>query len=178
MPGPEEFASVRLTRPPTLTPSDAALDEAEAEIGVSLPPSYREFAKRFGYGILFRLYIIYIPMEGEDSLTERNAVLRNVLEIGVTEKIVDYKPHGSPELLLRLVPFGVSESGDILGWDPAERSGQELAIYLIGPRNAGVTRSASDLYDFVNKCLTHSERGSLPRRTGSVEPIFEPKEPR
>jgi hypothetical protein len=175
----DSFSRINLVRPPTVIPNELSLHEAEAALGLPFPPSYRDFARQFGYGLLVRLYIIYVPMPGDDSLTERNAVLRNTIEIGVEEDIVDFKPDGSPELLMRLVPFGVSESGDILGWDPLARSETgEYPIFMLGPRNAGVSRSASDLYDFVEKCLAHAERGRLTRRTGPVDPVFEPVIPR
>src|SRR5687767_1178441 len=107
----DSFSRIRLVRPPTVTPTAPELQEAEAALGVQLPSSYRDFAERFGYGLLVRLYIIYVPMPGDDSLLERHSVLRNTIEIGVEEDIVDYKPDGSSELLMRFVPFGVSESG-------------------------------------------------------------------
>ena len=175
--GINDFSNLKLTQKTTVTASAAQLESIRLRKNFQLPKSYCHFAEKFGYGLLCKLYIIYIPMKGEDSLEKRNVILTNTLMNALKNDLFDFAPDGSQELIERLVPFGISENGDILAWDSNERSSDdEYAIYMIAPRCAGVAKSATSLYDFVEKCFDNQERGLLPRSVDEVKPIFEPLE--
>ena len=56
----------------------------------AIPPSYYEFSKELGYGLLLELFLTYIPMgKGNpfcDSLENQNIYLKNILnEVESTE---------------------------------------------------------------------------------------------
>ncbi len=148
------FPKLKITRPPIVTASASALESIRLQEDFQLPASYCEFAQKFGYGLLCNLFIIYIPMAEEDPLPERSAALKSVIYEGVEEELFEYDPDGSPELVQCLIPFGISENGEILAWNPDEPTApNEYAIYLIGARLYTVIRCATDLYDFVAMCL-------------------------
>lgn len=173
--GTTHFPKLELTRPPTVTANKEALDSTQLQPGFKLPQSYRHFAMELGYGLLCRLLIIYIPMEGEDSLLRRNAVLRHTIQQGIEEELFEYEPDGSPELAKRLVPFGISENGHILAWDPKDRSGpDEHRIYVLGSKLLAVRRAAKDLYEFVEECLDSRVKGMLGSGYSPLPAVFEP----
>lgn len=173
------FPPLTLTRPPTLTASADELASVDLRSGFQLPASYRDFAKTFGYGLLCNLFLIYIPMGNEDSLPKRSAGMTKVNLDSVENDWFYYKPDGSPELVRRLIPFGTSENGNFLAWDPAEPTGaNEYAIYLLGARAYGVQRAASDLYEFIKILLDeHRGRALLGNAYTVIRPTFKPIEP-
>ena len=42
-------------------------------------------------------------------------------------------PHGSPELVRRLVPFGISENGHYFAWDAESRDEAQVTIRSLPP---------------------------------------------
>lgn len=149
------FPSLELSRPPEVVATQDDLASLELKPGFRLPPSYCDFAVHFGYGELCKILIVYIPIpDWGDDLSERHAVLTSVIAEGVAEEYFEYEPDGSPELVNRLVPFGISIDGHILTWDPEDKTARdEYRIYVLGPKLLAVRRAATDLYDFLEKCL-------------------------
>lgn len=160
----------------TLIPTNEQLDAAAAALGIQLPASYREFAKRYGYGLTAGLFIIYVPIEAPrcDSLVDRSRELAEELADSVRDNCIDYKPDGSPEIIRRLIPFGYSESAHILAWDPQLPQNDEYEIYVIGARKFGVRRTASDLREFLLKAVLPGVGGMIGRATFQLDPKFEP----
>jgi hypothetical protein len=160
------------------TADAAALDQFERAHGFKLPASYRQYAMQFGYGKLGSLLLIYIPMEGEDTLSIRNRVLAGVFEDGLEEDLWEFEPDGSPELVRRLEPFGISENGDTLAWDPKQPTGpHEYAIHVVGSKLLGITRAADNLYDFVARCLDDRVKSMLGAGYKPLPPTFKPIKP-
>ena len=79
-------------------------------------------------------------------------MLTHVNRDAVEGEYMDFEPDGSAELVLRLFPFGISENGDVLGWDLEDEHDGEFMIYRIGPRAYGVKRVSRSLFEFVEKC--------------------------
>ena len=170
-----KFPPLEITRQPVITASPDVLDAVELRDGFKLPQSYRDFAQHFGYGLLCNLFIIYIPKEGGDDLIKRNATLTKVIREGVENDYFDYEPDGTPELALALIPFGISENGDILAWNPNESSGpDEYFIYLIGYKLGSIKRAAPNLYVFVESCLDNSIAKLIGAATQLIRPTFRP----
>lgn len=171
-----DFPSFTLTRPVTVSASDAELDTAVATVGVSLPPSYREFARRFGYGRIFNRLILYIPMGDHcDSLTVRSPGLARFFREGIEKEYFEYEPDGSPELVRRLIPFGISEDGHYFAWDPAEPTGGgELAVYAIGSKMLSVTRAAPNLYELLHGVTDARVKHILGPGYQPQQPVFTP----
>jgi hypothetical protein len=157
------FPHLELTSSPVLIADPSELEALQLAEGFQLPPSYRDFATRFGYGLLCDLLIIYIPMEGEgDSLRVRHQELRETMEQTLEDGLFEFEPDGSPELVSRLLPFGISENGHTLAWDPTERTGSgECMIYVIGSKFLAVRRATPDLYSFIEHCLDERVRKML-----------------
>jgi SMI1/KNR4 family protein SUKH-1 len=163
-------------------PTDAELDDAAAQLGLTLPPSYRTFARRYGHGLTGELFIIFVPMDktGFDwssGLVDRSSELKEELAESLAAKTVRFQPSGSPEIVGRLVPFGASENGDILAWDPGEPSSEdgELWIYVIGSRKGSVWRSAPDLADFLTRMSQPQTGKVLPRANFDCPRVFQPR---
>lgn len=148
------FAQIEVLGTPEVTADDSRLKAVDLGPGFELPESYRAFAREMGYGLLCDLFIIYIPMEGKgDSLEVRSKALQAVIAETIADDLFEYEPDGSLELAQRLIPFGISENGHTLAWDPDETTGPgEHPIYAIGSKFLAVNRAAPDLFSFVERC--------------------------
>lgn len=173
---------LELSGPAQTIPSDELLDAAERSLGIRLPPSYRVFSKRYGYGLTGGLFMIYVPMDRTGTswsspLPEMSAGLKRELQEAVDGKFFNFAPDGSADLVARLVPFAGSENGHILGWDPGSPSSDdgELWIYVVGARKDYVHKAAPDLADFLERGLQENTGGVLPRASFSLDPTFEPR---
>jgi hypothetical protein len=166
---------LRPTSPPRIKATAETLRAIELEKGFRLPPSYNEFASKFGWGRTGELLLIFIPKRGADSLMGRSRDLKSVVEQSVTEDLFEYEPHGSATLVRRLIPFGISENGHILAWHPDEvdRHG-ECWIYVIGSKCLSVQRVASDLFTFIESCLDDRVKEVLGSGYTPLKAIFEP----
>ena len=154
------------------------IDAFDLPGGLALPPFYRDYAEHLGYGLTCGLFLIYIPMGDHcDSLSVRSRVLARVNHDAVEGEYMDFEPDGSPELILRLFPFGISENGDVIGWDLEDERDGEYAIYRIGPRAYGVKRVARTLFEFVEKCLGERVAEVMGRGYEPLERAFEPLVP-
>jgi len=162
-----------------ITQSDPeALDKVRLSGRFRLPKSYRDFATQFGYGKLCSIVLIYIPMEGEDSLLVRRDTLREVFVDGLAENLWEFDPDGSPALVKRLEPFGISENGHIFAWDPAEQTeADEFAIYAVGSKLLAIRRAADNLYDFVAGCLDDRVKTMLGSGYKPLPATFKPLKP-
>jgi hypothetical protein len=137
-----------------VTATVEGLKKIELAPGFPLPASYCEFATTFGYGLLGELLILYIPMTGGDSLLERCEVLKGTIQYSIDNELFEYEPDGSEELAQRLIPFGISENGHIVAWDPKDKTGaHEYRVYAIGSKCLAIRDGGADLYQFVESCL-------------------------
>src|SRR5262245_11603129 len=112
-------------------PTDAELDGLEAELGVSLPASYREFMKRFGPGDRngWALLEPIVPRRGRkhDGVAARTALMREFsTEFGESGDHLDR--------LATFVYFGSSGGGDHYAWCPTAVTSQkpyECRFYML-----------------------------------------------
>ena len=154
------------------------LDAFDLPGGLALPPSYRDYAEHLGYGLTCGLFLIYIPMgEHCDSLSDRSEVLSRVNRGAVESEYMNFKPDGSAELVLQLFPFGISENGDVLGWDLEDERDGEYAIYRIGPRAYGVKCVARSLFEFVERCTDERVAEVVGAGYEPLEETFKPLVP-
>lgn len=159
----QQFPVLTVTGVPTTASADI-LESTKLPGGFDLPASYRDFAQTFGYGLLGRLLLMYIPLKAGfgDSLLGRNKDLMHVMQEGLRDSLWEFDPDGSPELVSRLRAFGTSENGHILTWDIGEKiESNEYAIYVIGPKLLAVYRAADNLYEFVAKLLDQRVKSVL-----------------
>lgn len=178
MPKARTFPELQLASAVTVTAAKEQLDSVALTGGFSLPDSYRDFAMRFGYGVLCEMFIIYIPMgDYGDSVTVRCLALKRMFAETVAEDIFEYEPDGSPELVARLVPFGISENGHTLAWDPDSKGKRESVIYAVAPKCLAVRKAAPDLYTFLEKCLDVRVKEMLGRGYEPLLPFFRPLKP-
>jgi len=158
------FPSLQLLAPVTATVDTDTLAQIHLADTFALPASYRAFAATYGYGLLCNLLILFVPIPecGEDDLMWRSPALSAFFHEGIDEEWFEYEPDGSPELVGRLIPFGISENGHFLAWNPDEPTGpDEAMIYVVGPKFLAVWRAAPTLYDFVAMCLDERVKGVL-----------------
>ena len=176
MPTKKDYSFITFEAPERAITVDAdALKEVRLKGQFRLPQSYCRFAAELGYGLFGKLIIIYIPMKGEFSLVERSEVLSNVIRDSIEDDLFEYGPDGSPELALRLIPFGVSENGHIFGWDPEYKtSSRENAIYAIGSKCLAIRKGGSDLFAFTRMCIDERVRPVLGSGYKSLPAVFRP----
>ncbi|HYF63574.1 MAG TPA: hypothetical protein VD886_12220 [Herpetosiphonaceae bacterium] len=174
-----DFPPLELQAPIERVASAAELDAAAAPLGLpaGLPPSYRAFAGRYGYGLLGGRLLIFMPIPGYgcDVLPERSRDLAALFADWQRDEMFEYEPDGSPGLVARLAPFGISEDGHYLAWDPAERSpAGEHPIYVIGSKCLAVTRAAATLAELVAGCVDSRVRRILGPGYAPLPPTFRP----
>ena len=124
--------------------------------GRGFPPSYVSFARTFGWGRLFGLWLVYTPVPTgfADGVVGRGGHLTDQLHEDFREGQADsydwkVKPDGSWEIAQRLVVFAMSENGDYLAWDVGTRDRDgELPIFHTS-RFTSLTRMGDDLYEAI-----------------------------
>lgn len=123
----------------------------EAAMGIRLPASYKAFAQRFGYGLLAEIFLVYVPQIGVcDSLERRSQAIRETMAYCLEHDIAEFEPDGSPRLFERLCPFGVSENGDTLAWDPLSAGrDDELDLYVLGNKMLSVAKAGRTMEEFI-----------------------------
>jgi hypothetical protein len=165
----------------TYRPHAEAFTSAERELGISLPESYRAFTSKYGFGLTAGLFMIYVPVPASETRRSENLVssartlARENREAIAQRFFRNYAPDGSEEIARRLVPFGYSENGDRILWDPAEKNEEgELAVYVIGSGFSPVRRAGRDLGEFLSRALQPGVGGLLGNATFTLQPTFEP----
>jgi len=161
------------------------LQQLQLHPGFSLPRSYREFAKEYGYGRLCGLLIVYVPMEPPfeepkhpDSLAVRSEELADMLREGVEDEYFEYEPDGSPELISRLIPFAITETGGTLAWDAGDQTAEhEYRIYSISPKLLAVRKGPGTLGELIEQCTGQRVKQLLGPGYEPLPAIFEPLEP-
>lgn len=137
----------------TTTPNDEDIRKAEEELGLTFPPSYKNFVKRFGNGVLCSMFLIYVPNSMNENLDlvkkytfEKDIIQQNV-EGGLWDDAAVDK-----NWLLSLTPFGSSQNGDILCWDTNQKSESgEYNIYLLDNEQNGTPLVARSMNEFVEE---------------------------
>jgi len=176
----DQTVDLQLQGEPIALPTDEALDAAGAALGTALPPSYRAFVKRYGFGLSAGLFMIYVPAPPgytgrSQNLVDTSRVLSRELREALAHGWIRFEPDGSEEIVRRLIPFAYSENGDRLAWDPADPTGEgEFAIYAIGEGYDPITRAAPHLVGFFEKALAPGMGGILGRANFTLEPTFKP----
>lgn len=118
----------------------------------TFPDSYKEFVKKFGYGVTLGEFIIYIPMGNYgDSVFVRAEEIKGTyierLDSG-DMALWEMEPDGTVEILKRLYPFASSENGIYLFWDINSLNNGEFDIFMTDFRGIGFKKIAKNLYDF------------------------------
>jgi len=142
-------------------PTIEDLDRFEAEFGVKLPASYRDYALTIGPGEIGRnAFEITTPGFPEAPNLDLTANVRmwkdRVIERKSDEALA--RSYGDPMRARRLLPFGwVVEIGHGFAWDPedvGEGGGDEYGVYFIDVDSFGedaVAKVASNFREFVTE---------------------------
>ncbi|HEX5748980.1 MAG TPA: SMI1/KNR4 family protein [Archangium sp.] len=180
MRSPTQLPELEVLGAQRFTVSDALLDTASEALGLRLPASYREFAKRYGFGAVSGMFVVHVPVPagatpGCAGLLEVSRQLSGELAEMDASQPLNVHPDGTQELVRRLVPFGESVNGDVVAWDPAAPSGGgELWLYLVSMRAGGVYRAAPNLAVFLAKTLEPGLGGMLERMQTHLPATFSP----
>jgi len=132
------------------------LEEHRFDNGKKFPLSYRNFVKRYGYGLTVKLFIIYIPMDNyPDSWNIRSKEITSTYKEDVENGDIwfDLSPDGSEELIKRLIPFASSENGHYLFWDPETDSEIELDIFITDFKGIGMVKIGRTLDEVIEKLI-------------------------
>jgi hypothetical protein len=130
------------------------LENFQFSNGRKFPKSYREFAKKYGYGLLCDLFIIYVPLGDYcDSWINQTSVLKETFHDFISNDwYLTLEPDGDESLILDAVPFGKSENGEFLFWNiSSEPQKDEFDIYITDFGGIGVIKIAESMSEFINK---------------------------
>jgi hypothetical protein len=133
-------------------PTEAQLDQFEAETGLPLPQSYRNFIKVFGPGEFPCVLLVAAP--GYAQLNCRADLLSANRSYGYTpEQIADSGlPTDQRDRLLRPFYFGLERGREWLAWDPQDvrdPSAHEYGIYRVDFRQDVVELVATSFRQLV-----------------------------
>ena len=141
----------------------------------AIPPSYYEFSKELGYGLLLELFLTYIPMgKGNpfcDSLENQNIYLKNILKKYLEPPLMMLKNADNYNLIANAEPFMFGENGEIVFCDIRESKEGEYPIYLAN-FPVGVYYAGGNFREFIinltdkdtyKKILTFYEEPLLPK---------------
>lgn len=138
------------------TVSDAELDAFEARAGITLPQSYREFAKLFGQCELGGVgsggpYMFLMPLISDENENTDLDSFNNYTQANSREDAEDFSGHATEnsEVILRLVFFAKDIMGDTYAWAPGEVTDAETKEYAIYVHCSGYDRVASSFEEFV-----------------------------
>ena len=140
-----------------------------------VPPSYYDFSKELGYGLLLELFLTYIPMgKGNkfcDSLENQNIYLRSILKKYLDTPLMILKNSDNYNLIVNAEPFMFSENGEIIFWDTRESKDGEYPIYLAN-FPVGIYYAGGNFKEFIvnltdkdkyKKILTFHQEPLLPK---------------
>jgi hypothetical protein len=131
------------------------LDNYKLYNNTHFPNSYKEFIKKYGYGITLGQFYIYIPMDDYgDSWNIRTEEIKNTYYNDIQNNNIwfDLEPDCDIEIIKRLIPFSASENGYYLFWDPEDKNGKELKIYITDFRT-GFRKIGNTLYEIIEKMI-------------------------
>lgn len=95
------------------------LKSFEIAPGKALPPSYKDFCLELGYGRLFDLFRVYIPLEdpeSKESLQYNMKLMKQMVEDYAHPFLGRDRDPEELELLIDAVPFARSDQGQYLYW--------------------------------------------------------------
>ena len=146
--------------------------------GKRFPRSYREFAKKYGYGLLCELFLIYVPLGDYcDSWENQTRILKDTFNDFIDNHwYLTLDPDGTEKIIKNAVPFGKSENGDFLFWDiSSEPQKDEFNIYITDFGGLGVIKIAESLNEFIDLITEVDLRPQIRQFINhSLPPIFTP----
>jgi hypothetical protein len=161
----------------TMPPTDDDVKIVEHTLGITFPPSYNKFVKKYGAGLLCGLFLIHVPNSTDEDVDLvrkhrfEKETTKELVEAGFWDRLVTDK-----DWLLSLFPFGSSENGDILCWDLNQKDENgEYPIYLLDNEQSAAPLVAHSMDEFVEEfCINQKiddiypmgqgERWNLPAR--------------
>ena len=156
-----------------------ALETYVFKNGKGFPASYKEFVKKYGYGVTCNLFIIYIPMNvyGDSFFVRSKEVIATYQDVLDDEEELwfDFGPNVAYSKLKDLVPFSVSENGDYLFWDISTYNNNEYDIYMTNFRGLPFTKVASSLNELFDKITSERDfRSVFPFSESPLPKQFKP----
>ena len=115
---------------PVSPPSEADLEQFEADFGIRLPESYRTFVLQFGAGELAQEFMIFAPRcqaNSDYDMTKFNQQFRRAFD---KSKVLQ-KSYDDPQLIRRLLFFARTIGNDYFGWDPGDGGDKERPEYAV-----------------------------------------------
>jgi len=145
---------------------------------VDLPPSYRAFARHFGFGITAGVWMIYVPLppgvdRSEDLVTASQA-FGSELRAGLADGQIEGEERVDDDT--GLVPFACSESGLLMAWKPHETRSDdgELPVYLVDPKSGRTLRAAPNLAALIDLLVSTDFPNPLMAGSLRLPATFEP----
>jgi hypothetical protein len=144
---------------PPASPINASPDwaKAEAELGTALPPDYRAFIETYGSGRIAELLWVFNPADRRETINllvqspAQREVLRELAEMGET---IPYPVFPEPGGLL---PFGMSDNGDVLHWR-AQGAPEQWTVVVQEARGPEFSAHDADLTGFLAGVLGRTIR--------------------
>lgn len=135
---------------------DSALARFEADFGVPLPPSYREFVGRLGPGEIGGYFRVYAPGYGGKGLDLAALVTL------VRENADIYEgQYGDAALVAGMIPFADTIGGDVFAWDTRKPvKGEYPVVALLNGGTKPVT-AAPSFAAFVADVVLGGQFGKL-----------------
>lgn len=126
------------------------LSNTASIVGHELPLSYVYFVQKWGAGLAFGMFRIWVPIGNPGwDIQILNPSYKELLRDTVVNGMW---PTSLTELAGRVLPFGDSVNGDLLCWDPENKTPDgEMAIHLLSNEQDEAPMVGSSLVDFLGE---------------------------
>jgi hypothetical protein len=142
---------------------EAALDQAEAELGFPLPASYRAFCRRWGAGLSVGHVRVLTPGPDPetDLVTGAELAAHSIGAVLADRPEHRFEVEGDDGTVVeRACFFGRTEAGEFLFWDVVPGR-PEYEIWVLGADLESVRFGGADLADLIRRLQGPAVRGVL-----------------
>ncbi|HZU95666.1 MAG TPA: WGR domain-containing protein [Planctomycetota bacterium] len=145
-------------------PKDKVLAAHEARTGFALPSSYKAYCQTFGGGEFCGYFDVFVPGGSLERFQQEWTSSYREIWAASHGKVCD-----------RLIVFGTTVAGDIMGWDPDDRARGlpvEYAVVILSRSSDRAVRVARTFRECVENVFLKPRR--LPKLLGYVDDGDEP----
>ncbi|BBB68712.1 hypothetical protein UNDYM_4459 [Undibacterium sp. YM2] len=157
---------------PLESPYDAEWSSIEARLGAELPSDYKEFIHAYGSGQIDDFLWILNPFSSNDNLNLEKQIF---LQRQVLEELINFGevlPFKSFPNLNGLLPFGITDNGDLLFWKTGENSAS-WTVVINGARSTEWEVFTLSMSRFLEAVLNGTlDCNTFPRNFPGTSPLF------
>jgi len=157
---------------PSDAPHPSAWPSVELELAVRLPDDYKEYIEIYGSGGIDGFLWIFNPFSGNENLNLKRQVVRQRQVLADLRSQGEALPYDAFPLQGGILPFGVTDNGDVLFWK-TERRADDWTVVVNESRSPAWERFDLSMCGFLQGVLAGQVRCNIfPRTFPGPSPLF------